>query len=807
MKPESMIGKSIPVHDAALKVTGQLQFVDDMELPRMLHAKVLFSPVAHARITAIDTSEAEALPGVHAVACYKNTPRRRFNSTTRFYLQAPAPIETERVFDDTVRFIGDRVAAVAADTPEIAQQAIDLIRVEYEPLPVYVDPEQAMKEDAYPLHGTSNIACRVEKNAGDVDKGFQEADRIFEDRYTTPAIHHCAIEPHTAIASMDARGKLTLIAPFQNTFGERIVLSRIFGMPLSRIRVISPTIGGAFGGKMEACIELIPAALTMLCHRPVKLTMTRRECMVATRVRHASVTYIRTGVKNDGTITAQDIRVITNTGAYASSAGNVIGAMSAKVFKAYKIPNMRFIGTPVYTNTPVAGAMRGYGSPQVYFAMECQLQRIAREMGLDYTKLQLRNLVDPEDSDLCVGHPIGNPRPKDCLARVLELQKNWESMSEENGRYRIGVGWALGVHGSGAFGSQIDQNCMVIKMNDDGSCILHTGTHDMGNGSLITQMQVVSEELGIPLEQIDCLASDTDVCGWNLGDFSSRGVYVSCGAVKKAAEDVARQLRHEAAALLGEPEESITLQQGCAVDTSGKRVPLAEVVNHAQSVSKNEIFGVATHSSYHVPGSYGVHMARVRVDTQTGAVAVTDYIAVHDVGKVMNRMGIEGQLEGGIQMGMGYALSEALEFNASGHLKRSSLHSYHVASSLEMPQLQTDFIEKGEPTGPYGAKSIAECAVVPSAPAIINAISNALGKDLHNLPYRPQPEAEGIFRLNAGESCVYCGLCVRKCPYNAITVDCKKKLWRVRDDLCMECGACAMDCPKHCLTLDQPISE
>lgn len=249
MKDLTYIGKSYPVQDAAAKATGELLYVDDMTMPRMLYAKALFSPVAHARIKRIDTTAAEALPGVWAVATYQNTPQTRFNSTTRFYMQAPAPIETERIFDDTVRFVGDRVAAVAAETEDIAQAAIDLIEVEYEPLPVVTDPLEAMQEDAYPLHGSSNIALRIEKNSGDVTKGFQEADRVFEDTYRTPAVHHCAIEPHTAIAEVDAQGRLTVTAPYQNTFGERIVLSRIFGLPLSKVRVVSPTMGGAFGGK------------------------------------------------------------------------------------------------------------------------------------------------------------------------------------------------------------------------------------------------------------------------------------------------------------------------------------------------------------------------------------------------------------------------------------------------------------------------------------------------------------------------------------------------------------------------------
>ena len=342
-------------------------------------------------------------------------------------------------------------------------------------------------------------------------------------------------------------------------------------------------------------------------------------------------------------------------------------------------------------------------------------------------------------------------------------------------------------------------------MNDDGTCVLHSGTHDMGNGQLMVQIQVVAETLGIPPERVACVASDTDVCGWNLGDFSSRGVYVSCGAVQKAAEDAAVQLRCAAAGLLDGQAEDISLHDGRAWLPEGGSASLAEVMNYAQSVQKHEIFGVATHASAHTPGSYGVHMARVKVEKATGAVTVTDYIAVHDVGRVMNRMGIEGQLEGGIQMGLGYALREELAFDAAGQLRDSSLHSYRPFRATEMPRLQTDFIEEGEPTGPYGAKSISECAVVPSAPAIINAVCDATGLDIHDLPYRPIKAEGGIRRLHTTEGCVFCGLCVKKCPYGALSVDRQTKQWRVSDRRCRECGLCAAACPKHCLSLDNSV--
>lgn len=728
------VGKPFPIDDAALKVTGQVKYVDDMKIPGMLYAKVLFSPLAHAKIKSIDTSEAMALPGVWAVATHENSPRTRYNSTTRFYLQKP--IENECIFTDIVRFIGDRVAAVAADTPEIAAKAIKLIKVEYEPLPHYTNPEQAMAKDAYPIHGDSNVVATVVQNAGDVEKGFAESDRVFTDRYTTPAVHHGAIECHTAIASFDASGKLTLISPFQNTFGQRIVLSRIFSLPLSKIRVISPTLGGAFGGKLEASLEFVPAVLSWLCGRPVKLTYNRKESMLSTRTRHASIVEIKTGVKNDGTITAQEFRVITNTGGYAGSAMNVIGAMSHKVFKAHLTTNMRFTGIPVYTNTPTAGAMRGYGSPQAYFAQQCQMYKIAKDLGIDYLDFQMKNLVDPDGVDQRYNTPIGNPHPKDCLKRALELSQNWPALSDENGKYKIGTGMALGVHCSSAYGAHMDQTAIIIKMNDDGSCVMYTGTHEMGQGALTIQKQSLAEILDIPLDKIAVVAGDTDACPWNLGDFSSRGAYVSVHAVKKTAEEVRERVLTEAYCLMGEDKADLKMENsGVRSSKTGAWVSLEEVMDYNQNKTREDIICARTYPAVETPGSYGIHAVRVRIEVETERVEVTDYVAVHDVGQVMNRSLIEGQLEGAIQMGLGYALSEIMEFDENGKTKNSNFRNYHMFTATQMPNIQTDFIEQGEPSGPFGAKSVSECAVVACAPALINALSDALGIYIYDLPY------------------------------------------------------------------------
>ncbi len=735
MKTYNAIGDSLPIRDAELKVTGRKQYVGDMRVPGMLHAALLCSPLPHARIRSISTDRARALPGVRDVVTYREDPGVLFNSATRFYEhQIP---NTERIFDSTVRYVGDRVAAVAADTPEIAQRALELIDVDYEPLPFYTDVETAAREGAYPIHGESNVITTMVHNAGDLEAGFARADRIFEDRYSTPPIHHGAIERHVAIADYDYTGKLTIISPNQNVFGYRIILSRIFGLPMSRVRVSSPAIGGSFGGKLEMTIEPVAALLSMRTGRPVRLELSRKQCINATRTRHGSVVYLRTGVKNDGTLVAQDIRIMTNTGAYAGSCMNVLGALSHKVFKMYKCPNIRFTGQPVYTNTPVGGAMRGYGSPQAFFGQQRQLQKIAKALQISLAELQLKNLVEPDALDPIGFYSLGNPRPLDCLRRGLELAENWGPLDDEGGKYAIGAGLAMGAHGNGCFGAHRDQICLMIKMNEDGTCVLYTGSHDMGNGSVTAQTQIISSILHIPTGWITVVEADSDACPWNLGDYASHGIYVAGSAAKKAAEAVARELQKEAAALLGEPEEGLTLEEGGVRSAAtGELTPLDQVMIHAQNVSHREIICQETYAMPAGPTSYGAHLARVRVEKATGKVAVTDYVAVHDVGKVVNRMSIEGQLHGGIHMGMGYALCEGLSFDEEGRSCNDSFVTNPILRSHQMPRIQVDFIEETEPTGPFGAKSIGEAAVVPAAPAVINAIENALGVEINDLPYR-----------------------------------------------------------------------
>ena len=741
---DHVIGTPKPISDAALKVTGRKIYVGDMEQPGMLHAKILFSECAHAKIKSIDTSEAEKLEGVYAVATYKNTPQIKYNSAVRF-IEHQLP-DTERIFDDTVRFYGDRVAAVAAETVDIAKKALKLIKVEYEPLPVITTIDEALDPNSYPIHEGGNIVGNIHAESGNVDEVFPECDYVFEDRYETPAIHHVAIEQHISLADWNPEGKLTVWTPCQNVFAFRVILSRIFGLPYNKVRVIAPAIGGAFGGKLEMTIEPVAAVLSKMTGRPVRLELDRRDCILSTRTRHASMSVVKTGFMKDGRLRAVDFKVYTNTGAYASSAMNVSGAMSHKVFKAYKIKDMRFHCQPVYTNTAIAGAMRGYGSPQVYFAWQRQLQKIADFLHIDMAKLQEMNMIDPDDKDPIHGSPIGNPRPKDCLKRALELIDYDACLKEQRETadqdVRIGVGLALGVHGNNCVGAHRDVTTPMLKMNEDGSCIYYTGSHEMGTDTVGMQTQIVSEILGISLDKIDCVAADTDTVEWHIGDYSSRGVYVVGSAARKAALSMKKELQIEAAKLLECTPEEIELKDNGAYSRLDpeKHASLHDVMVYCQSKSMRELMIAETYEAKLAPTSYGVHIAKVAVNMKTGEVKPLLYAAVQDVGHVINPLMIRGQLAGAIAMGLGYGLLEELSYDAQGKPKQKTLKQYHAFRAQEMPKLLLDFVEtkEGEPGGPFGAKALGECPVVPAAPAVVNAVCNAIRGDLHCIPATPE---------------------------------------------------------------------
>ena len=735
------IGANTPIAQAALKATGQMMYTADMKLPHMLHAKVLFSPRPHARIRSIDTARAEALPGVHAVVTHKNTPNRYYNSCG----EVLDDFMTEQLFSPVVRYVGDKVAAVAADTEKIAEAALKLIDVEYEDLPANYDPEHAMDETATVIHDhgkleRGNLILTVAQSSGDVDEAMAKADCVFSGTYDCPAIHHGAMETHCSLAVYDAEGMLTVYTPSQDTFAMRRNLSRIFDLPMSKVRVSVPAIGGAFGGKIDLITEPIAAALAIKTGRPVRLVYTRTEDICSTRNRHAMRLYLKTGVMNDGTIVAEDMRVFVNAGAYASGTTSVVWAMCGRLFKVHRCANVRFVGYPVITNTTIGGPMRGFGSPQLFFAQQRQMNTIAKTLDIDMLELQRINLTNQQGADPRNQVPHGNARPIDCLNRAAALM-DYEAAKREQeqsrgGRYRIGVGIGVGAHGNGMFGVKPDITGLILKMNCDGTCVLFTPSNEMGNSSVTLQKQMVAETLGMPLSDIDCVEADTRLTPYQLGDYSSRGTFVSGHGALKIALHMRELLSEVAARMLNTPAEHLRYENRMVSAPDGAAVSLEEIVQYAREHDQKELMCADSFASQAAIMSYGAHIAKVRVDTETGETQVLSYAAVHDVGKAINPLSVTGQIEGALQMGLGNALSEEMGVDErTGAVKNRTLKRYKMLYAGDMPrELHVEALDSFEPAGPYGAKSIGECSVVPTLSAIGNAVANALEMEMNSLP-------------------------------------------------------------------------
>ncbi len=736
------IGKSFPIQDAVIKVTGSLRYTADIKLTRGLHAKMLFSPHAHAKVISVDTTEAEALQGVYAVIHTFNTPLFAFNSLKKYI--GHKIVEDEYNFPRIVRYVGDRVAAVAAETAEIAAQAVKLIKVEYEILPAVFTIDEAMKPDAPDINGNHNLQYEMESNAGDADKAMASSFKVYEATYTFPAVHHAMMENQVVSAAYSPDGLLKIWAPNQNSIAHKIIASEMFNIPLNMIKIMTPAVGGGFGARVDFNNMGIPILLSMKTGRPVTLRYNRKENIVSTCTRQGAKANIKVGIDQEGHILAQEMNMITNTGSYATCGGPIIlGAMAAKFYKMIKCPDMKFKGSSVYTNTPIGGAMRGYGSPQVFGAVCGIYNEIANDLDMDITDFYERNLVEPEGIEQRTKHSLGNPRPLDALHKGMELF-DWKNKplreSRENGRYLYGKGMSVACHGNGIFGVGRDMTAATLRMNEDGTVLLSVCTHEMGSGAVISLKQIVAEVLGLSINDVFTIHGNTDIGGWNNGESASRGLFVEGGAAYKIAVQMRQRLSKFAAEYFKVKEDSLTFQnkEVSTNQINAKPLKYIDLISYVHEKYQEDFLEACTYASVALPGSYGAHFADVLVDTETGKVKLLDYVAVHDVGKVMNPMILQGQIHGGIHMGLGYALCEEITFDEKGKVTSDSFKKYHILHANEMPNIKTGFIEEGEIGGPYGAKSIGEAATVPVASAVLNAISNAIGKQVHQSPAKPE---------------------------------------------------------------------
>lgn len=741
------VGNYVPIHDVREKITGAMKYVGDMELPGMLHAKLLLSKIAHGRIKNIDVSKAEALPGVMAVFTYKNSPDNRYNSHK--WISGMEVVKDERLFTDKVRYYGDRVAAVVATDKYTAEKAVRLIEVEYEELPVIIDPEDALKDDAVKIHESSNIIFEKEFGCGNTDKEIENAYLVVSDKIETPKVHHAAMETHACIADTDPSGNITVWSPCQVIFQVQLIVSEALGIPENKVRVIKTTLGGSFGGKSQPTIEPVCAFLSQQMKKPVKLVMDRTESIIGTRTRHKTIGTVKTAVDKEGNILARDIHVLVDAGAYYTNGSAVAMAMGKKAFKLYRIKNQRFSATSVYTNTPVGGACRGYGSPQIHTVTEINIDNVARKLGMDPVELRLKNLVHPYDKDLIGGPDLGNARVIDCVVKGAETF-NWKeryNRPKDEGRFVRGVGMSCCAHGNGYFGAYPDFITMSLRISADGCALLKGALHDLGCGTNTTIMQIVAETLDMDIDKVYVPGADTLTSPFDsAGSQASRVTYVCGGAAMKVAQLVREKMIRYSAGIFACDIENIVMENGFVWNRQkeSEKISYGDIASIIQTKYSDELGETVTYQAPANPSSHGVNFVEVEVDTVTGMVKVLDVLAVHDIGKAINPVFVTGQIQGSIQMGMGMALSEDITFDRNGKIQNDRFGRYMVVNAPDMPDVKILLIEEGEEYGPYGAKSVGEVAVVAAPAAIINAINNALDINIDVLPAIPERIMEKI---------------------------------------------------------------
>ena len=768
------VGKPEKKVDAIKLVQGKPAFTADIDMRGMLYARVLRSPHAHARIKNIDATKARELKGVAAVLTWRDIPRVVY-STAGQSDPIPGPLDAFSL-DNKVRFVGDRVAMVAAETPEIAEKALGLIEVEYEILPAILDSRQAMKPEAVRIHDEpefvnfadsnpeKNLAAEIRIDIGDVEKGFAEADEIFEATYEVPKVQQAHIEPHVCVTYWDEDDRLVIRTSTQVPFHVRRMLAPVLNLPVKRIRVVKPRIGGGFGGKQEVLMEDVPAHLTIATRRPVIYEYTREEEFTGARSRHPMKVTMKTGVKRDGTITANSMYALSDTGAYGCHALTVTGNTGHKAMALYvgdgeyrKAPNIRFYADIVYTNTPPAGAFRGYGVPQGYWPLDRHMEKIARALNLDPIEFRLKNAIHPGEY-----HPFSTawnegrePRPEiihtvgleQCVAQgraTIAWDDKYGNESWREGHNlpnkRKGIGVAMVMQGTAI--PYLDMGGASIKMNDDGSFNLLVGATDLGTGSDTVLAQMAAEVLGVPLEDMITYSSDTDFTPFDKGAYASSTTYISGTAAVKAAEKCAERIKVRATMILGLPESeasTIRLSNRQAIAPDGRTVPFTEIA--LDSLHKNnqeQIMAVASYVSPVSPPPFAAQFAEVTVDTETGAVTVDRLVMAVDSGVIVNPLTASGQIEGGMTQALGYAVCEEMRYDEKGNAIERDLDRYHIFRADEMPELETIFVETFEPSHPFGVKAVAEIPMDGVAPAVGNAILDAVGVNVDENPVTPE---------------------------------------------------------------------
>ena len=758
---ESNIGRNFYRVDSLEHVKGVSLFGADVYRSNMAYGKVLRSKYAHARIKSIDTTAAEKLEGVLAVVTGREVPEGYFG----------VDLKDQLVFArDKVRYLGDAVAAVAATSEEIAAKALDLIKVEYEPLKPVFSAMEAMSPEAPIIHEKlkdyeigfeterrGNICTVATVKVGDVGKGFAGSDVVIEDTFSTQIQHQASMETHAALAEVDSYDRITVTTTTQKPFAMRRYLSQSLKIPISNIRVIPTKVGGGFGGKLELHIEPYAALLAKKCGRPVKMVYPRSEEFQATNPRHQAYFWIKSGIKKDGTLIARQVKLIYDTGAYSGNGPTTVTLSAQLICGLYRIPNLFVEGYCVYTNKMSSGSMRGPSGPQTTFAMESHMDDLAKAIGMDPLDFRLKNLLEAGEKT-GVGQTLVDVDYKK-VVRAAADAIGWKKIKKEK---NIGKGMACVFWLSGGWSTSA-----TVKINEDGTVTLVTGAVDMGTGYLYTSvLQIVAEELGIRAENVNLVTGDTDTTAYDHGIGGSRGAFTVGKVAQMAAAKAKEELFQEAGRKLGLSPERLETKNGrIYVRDDPKRGVSFGDISFERHIKKG---GPITGSANYLPemddidptrvkglsftafkgNTIGCHTAVVQVNPETGEVEIKRYVAAHDVGKAINPRAVEGQIEGGVALGLGFALTERLMIDEEGHVLNPNFADYKLLTSLDVPDTEPVIVEVPAEYGPYGAKGLGEPTMAPPAAAIGNAIYDAVGVRMHSTPMTPEKVLKEIRQKN-----------------------------------------------------------
>lgn len=751
------VGKPVNRLDAVAKVTGRAEFTQDYYRPDMLEAKYFRSTIAAGRVTAIDTAKALALEGVEAVFTFEDVPDVKFATAGHpFSLDPRHQDKADRLMlTGEIRFMGDEIAVVVARDELTAQKALELITVEYEAYPPLIRPKDILAEDARQIHaGESNVIGEHTwtipglNGSRDSDEAMKDADQVLDGSFTTAMVQHCHIENHIAYAYMDDLDRIIIVSSTQIPHIARRIVGEAMSMPMSRIRVIKPFIGGGFGNKQDVVLEPLLAFLTSrLNGRAVRINMTREECMIGTRNRHPFFLRVKTGVNEDGTITARQMEAVSLTGGYASHGHAIAAAGGSKMSVLYPRAASRYHARTVYANIPVAGAMRAYGSPQVIYALECATEDAARAIGMDPVDFRLKNVAVTGDTDQLNNRELLSCGMTECLERGRKFM-DWDRLKQQytktnTGDIRRGLGVACFSYASGTYPVCVEIAGVRLVLNQDGTIHVQVGATEIGQGSDTVVAQMAAETLGLPYGDVRVVqAQDTDVSPFDTGAYASRQAYVISNAVFRAAGEMKDKILAHAAMMTDRPAEQYDIAGGRIVDAaSGKPVMDMKTLAIDTCYHKErggQITAEASHKTTTNASVFGCTFVDIEVDIPLCRITVKKIINLHDSGRIINPVQAAGQVHGGVFMGLGAALSEEMLIDPdSGRIYNNTLLDYKFPTFSDIPEIHHEFVETFEPTSGYGNKSLGEPPVISQAPAIRNALLHATGVALNHIPMSP----------------------------------------------------------------------